>query len=114
MFNKCKLIYTDHTKNEIELISNFWKIIGKYFLSYSYGAVGIAPDVSYALCETFDIKPVKVTTIPNAVDIDRFNLHIDVVEKRRVLGINKSDKVIAMVGNLREQKNHQNQVLQIR
>ena len=74
----------------------------------SYGAIGISPSVTKALMKKFKIGHDKALTILNSVDLDRFKINIDINKKRTELGLNKSDKVIGIVGNLREQKNHEN------
>lgn len=103
-----QLLYTDHTVNEIFAIPGYWVIIGRLLLSRCYGVIGISEDCSLQLKSTFHLPSQKIFTILNAVDLDNFGQTIDKLQKRNELNIAPSEPIIGIVGNLREQKNHQN------
>ena len=104
----CRIYYTAHSRHEVDLIGRFWSTIGSFLLRFSDGSIGISPDVSRAIKQTFHLPDVKVLTILNAVNHRRFNGAVDRQTKRRELGIDEAVPVIGCVGNLRMQKNYPN------
>lgn len=108
VLTRCKIIYTDHTVREIENLGLLWGLVGTLFLKFSNGVIGISHDVTKELMRKFKVKSNKAFTILNAVDSDRFKVNADIEKKRTELGLKQNDKVIGIVGNLREQKNHSN------
>ena len=108
LFTQCKIIYTDHTVQEIEAIGRFWKHAGMLLTRRSFGVIGISASVSKKLKEKFGLKADKTYTILNSVDLDRFRKETDIEAKKKELGIRQEEKVIGIVANLRKQKNHKN------
>lgn len=108
MMNRCSLIYTDHTVHEIRKIPSYWAMIGTLLLKTCYAVIGISNGCTRQLMETFHVPDHKAITILNAIDMDRFEHPIDRESKRQELHLNPEDKVVGIVGNLREQKNHVN------
>ena len=104
----CRIYYTAHSRNEVDLIGRFWSTLGSFLLRFADGSIGISPDVSRAIKQTFHLPDVKVLTILNAVNHRRFNGAVDRQTKRRELGIDEAVPVIGCVGNLRKQKNYPN------
>lgn len=104
----CRIYYTAHSRHEVDLIGRFWSTVGGFLLRFSDGSIGISPDVSRAIKQTFHLPDVKVLTILNAVNHRRFNGAVDRQTKRRELGIDEAVPVIGCVGNLRKQKNYPN------
>ena len=104
----CRIYYTAHSRHEVDLIGRFWSTVGSFLLRFSDGSIGISPDVSRAIKQTFHLPDVKVLTILNAVNHRRFNGAVDRQTKRRELGIDEAVPVIGCVGNLRKQKNYPN------
>lgn len=105
--NRCPMIYTDHTVDEIERIPPFWVIIGRLFVQMSYGVLGISHGCTDQLAKTFKVTPRKAFTVLNAIDLARFDRQIDRAAKRHELQIQDGEKVVGIVGNLRKQKNHE-------
>lgn len=67
--------------------------------------VGVSP----AVCEMLKAHGIghdKVVCINNGIDVERFNISIDVNAKKRELGIPIDARVIGTVGRLVEQKGH--------
>lgn len=52
------------------------------------------------------IPSAKIRTIPNGIELDNFSKSIDVKKKKAPLGVQKGEKVIVSVANLREQKDY--------
>lgn len=104
----CKIFYTAHTVNEVDLIRTFWSILGSLLLRLSDGAIGISPGVTEAIKRQFHLSDTKIFTLSNAINQSRFAVIVDVKEKKKELNINEDEKVIGCVGNLRYQKNYPN------
>ena len=104
----CKIFYTGHTSNEIDLIHGFWSMVGKILLHFSDGAIAISEGVSSSIMKKFHLRKNKIFKIINAVDHQRFQITIDPIQKREQLNIKKEDHVIGIVSSLRRQKNHDN------
>ncbi len=49
----------------------------------------------------------RIHTIYNGIDFSRFNHDVDINEKKRELGLNRSDKLVGMVGNIRPTKGYE-------
>ena len=106
--NNTSLIYTEHTMHEIRLLPFYWVMIGRFLLKRCYAVIGISKGCTRQLMETFHVPAHKSFTVLNAIDNIRFESSINVEAKRRDIQISKNEKVIGVVGNLREQKNHAN------
>lgn len=104
--NRRKLIYTEHSEWELRQIPLKWKILGGYLLSLSDGAVGVNAKVSDAIRNKFKLNPSKTFTIQNGVDLDSFAKGVKGAVLRKNLGLGDVDKVIGIVANFREVKNH--------
>jgi glycosyltransferase involved in cell wall biosynthesis len=104
--NDIKLIYTEHSKWEIEQIAWKWRKIGAYLLNHSDGAVGVNAEVTKLIQSRFKLPPSKVLTIQNGVDLEAFSRKSTDGEKRRELGIPDTHRIIGMVANFKRIKNH--------
>jgi len=102
-----RLIYTDHTVREIRHVSRPWALVARLMLKRCYGISGISSEVAEAMKRRFHVPDRKVTTIPNAIDLDRFQGREDQGALRRELEIPAECRVVGVVGNLRPQKNHE-------
>jgi glycosyltransferase involved in cell wall biosynthesis len=52
------------------------------------------------------VPSAKIRTIPNGIELNKFSKKIDVKKKRASLGVQKGEKVVVSVANLREQKDY--------
>ena len=52
------------------------------------------------------ISPQKITVIPNAIDVSKYNITVDVEEKREELNIPRGKLVLGCVARLRKQKGY--------
>src|SRR3989442_4202300 len=103
--SKKALVYTAHSKWEIEDIPLKWRVAGGYLLRRIDASVGVAPDVSRAIRSVFKTKASKTVTIENGVDIDAFTPRKNAVGLRTQLGLTERDTVIGIVGNLKAVNN---------
>lgn len=104
--NNIKLIYTEHSKWEIEQITSKWRKIGSYLLNHSDGAVGVNAEVTKSIRNRFKLNSSKTFTIQNGVDLKVFVDSALNKQLKKELGIAKKDKVIGMVANFKRIKNH--------
>ena len=104
--NNIKLIYTGHSKWEVEQLSWKWTKMGSLLLKYSDGAVGVDAAVTKIIKKIFNLNSLKAVTIPNGVDIATFTKPVLNERLKREFGIIPKDKVIGMVANFKKIKNH--------
>jgi glycosyltransferase involved in cell wall biosynthesis len=104
----CRIFYTAHSRNEVDLVGKAWSVLGGILLRFSDGAIGISPDVTEAIRRRFRLRAARALTLTNAVDHSRFEVNVNVKAKRGELGIGEADRVIGCVGNLRRDKNYPN------
>ena len=103
---KKTLVFTAHSRWEIEDIPLKWRVAGGYLLRRIGASVGVAPDVSSAIQSIFKTTASQTVTIENGVDIDLFAREKDVRGLRSSLGLADGDMVIGVVANLKKVKNH--------
>lgn len=104
--NKCKLIYTEHSKWEIERIPVKWKIIGHYLLSKAERTIGVTEGVSLKIREKFKLPVSKIHTIRNGVDLREYSNKKRNVSLRNELRVDTGDYVVGTVANFKKIKNH--------
>jgi len=100
------LVFTAHSRWEIEDTPLKWRVAGGYLLRRIGASVGVAPDVSSAIQSIFKTTASQTVTIENGVDIDLFAREKDVRGLRSSLGLADGDRVIGIVANLKKVKNH--------
>jgi len=100
------LIFTAHSRWEVEDMSLKWRVAGGYLLRRISASVGVAPDVSRVIQGVFKTRASQTVTIENGVDIDAFVEERDVRALRNTLGLANGDMVIGIVANLKKVKNH--------
>jgi len=103
---KRALVFTAHSRWEVEDASFRWKTIGGYLLRRLDATVGVTSEVSRAIQSVFRTKAFQTVTIESGVDTDQFGRENDVRELRDTLGLTHGDVVIGIVGNLKTVKNH--------
>jgi glycosyltransferase involved in cell wall biosynthesis len=103
---KKALVFTAHSRWEIEDTPLKWRVAGGYLLRRIGASVGVTPDVSSAIQRVFRIKASHVVTIENGVELDLFLGDKDVRGLRGSLGLADDDVVIGIVANLKTVKNH--------
>jgi L-malate glycosyltransferase len=103
---KRSLVFTAHSRWEVEAISRMWRLAGHHLLRRIGATVGVTPDVSSAIRCVFKLEPTHTVTIENGVDTDVFSQSRETRAVRSALGIGDGDIVIGMVANLKQVKNH--------
>ena len=103
---KRALVFTAHSRWEIEDTSLKWRIAGGYLLRRIDASVGVSQDVSSAIQSVFKTNASQTVTIENGVDSGLFERERDVQGLRGSLGLTNHDIVIGIVGNLKKVKNH--------
>ena len=100
------LVFTAHSRWEVEETSFKWRVAGGYLLRRMDASIGVAPDVSSTIRRVFKTGAHQTATIENGVDIDLFSRKQDVAGLRHSLGLTGRDIVIGIVANLKTVKNH--------
>jgi len=103
---KKSLVFTAHSRWEVECTSMRWRVIGGYLLRRIGVSIGVTPDVSSAIQSVFSIRASHTVTIENGVEIDMFSGERNVRGLRGSLGLADGDVVIGIVANLKKVKNH--------
>lgn len=100
------LVYTEHSKWEVDRIPIKWRIMGNYLLNHIDAITAVTEEVADAIRKQFFLRSSKVLTIENGIDLDRFTHVHDRMLQRRNLGISGDSFVIGMIANFRKIKNH--------
>jgi glycosyltransferase involved in cell wall biosynthesis len=104
--SKKALVFTAHSRWELEAIAWKWRVAGGYLLRRIDASVGVSSDVCSAIQSVFKTNGSQTVTIENGVDTDLFGQEKDVHDLRGSLGLTDRDVVIGIVGNLKNVKNH--------
>lgn len=101
--NRSALIFTAHSRWELEDTPFKWRVAGGYLLRRISASVGVTPEVSRTIERKFGTETV---TIENGIDIDLFARGREVRNQRSSLGIASGELAIGIVANLKKVKNH--------
>lgn len=105
--NQIRLIYTEHSVWEVQGISQKWRVIGRFLLKHIDHVIGVSPQVTQELKNTFKLPVSKASTILNGVDLEQFQCGCqNIQETRSSLNLKDNEHVIGIVGNFRRVKNH--------
>ena len=102
---RAKLVYTEHSKWEIERTPFKWKIIGRYLMRNLDAVVGVSDPVKEVLQKKFKINSGKIHTIKNGIEIEKYTNNKNKFLKDE-LNIDKDTTVIGIIANFRKIKNH--------
>ncbi len=110
VFNRARLIHTEHTRLEYEpnMNSRILKI-QKFCMKFVDVALGISEGVCESFRDELGVPERKIVKILNGVDVSKFRMADSGkqrAEKRKELGIGENDIVIGTFANFRKQKNH--------
>ncbi|WP_028585942.1 glycosyltransferase [Desulfogranum mediterraneum] len=108
MINRAKLVYTEHSEWELQAIRGKWLAVGRSIARCIDAAIGISDKVKRCLEETLKLPAEKVFSVKNGVDCTLFFRagDQDKVRAKQSLGLDRDDLVVAMVANLKKNKNH--------
>lgn len=104
--NSARLIFTAHSKWEIEDVPWRWRKIGSFLLNHTDAAIGVSTEVSKAIKETFGVDTSKLFTIQNGIDLESFAKKGGENNLKEQLRLTNDEKVIGIVANFRKNKNH--------
>lgn len=103
---KKALIFTAHSRWEVEETPFKWRVAGGYLLRRLDTSIGVTLDVSNAIQSVFKTGAHQTVTIENGVDTDLFTPEKDAHGLSDSLGLTDRDIVIGVVANLKRVKNH--------
>lgn len=106
LINRRRLIYTQHSEWEINLIRWNWRVAGHFFLNRADSVVGVNDNVTKLLQSKFRLKPSIARTIENGVDLQVFANGGNKEALRKELDLSDDDRVIGCVANIKKVKNH--------
>jgi len=100
-----KLIYTEHSRWQLEQLPIAKKILNIIMLRKSDALVAISKQIEDYYLHRLRINPIKICQISNGVDLDIYKKKVESKIKQDI-GLQLHEKTIGMVANLRPEKNH--------
>jgi len=96
------IIHTDHARN---FPDKKRYMFAEWVMShFAYKIVGVSDHTSNNLAKYEKISLKKITTIPNGIDLSKYNIKIDKEMKRKELGISTNGPIIGLCVRLTKQK----------
>lgn len=90
---------------------DYWKnklhIFIDYFLSFFTDKIIVVSQAVGLFIKNEGVNPEKIAVIYNGIDLDRFNIEIDIHQKKRELGLNVDLPVVGTVGRLCKEKGYE-------
>ena len=105
MGSRIKLVYTEHSKWQLEQLPPFKKLLNRLMLSRTDAVVAISKQIEDYYLHRLLVKKGRVHFITNGIDVSFFRGR-DGRYLRQELGITEREKVVGVVANLRPEKNH--------
>lgn len=107
IYNRIKLVYTEHSVPEVEVIAkSFHKLIFFFMLFQLDQVIGISGEISNKFKSEYSRHADKFYTVLNGVDIERFKVKEGREDIRRHWGVLNAHVVVGTVANFRKVKNH--------
>lgn len=108
VFAGASMVHTEHSRLTFDSKINAKVLfLARHFLKRVDVAVGISKGVSEYFRDELKVPGNKIRTIPNGIDLARFELNgFDAAEYRRKLGVPAGPAVIGLFANFRAEKNH--------
>ena len=104
-FLSMKVIYTEHSRWQLEMLPFHFKLLNVIMLINSEGIVAISEQIRNYYETMIGVRRNKVHLIKNGIDIQLFE-NAKRSDLRRELNIGERAKIIGMVANIRSEKNH--------
>jgi glycosyltransferase involved in cell wall biosynthesis len=82
------------------------RLINRYLARYSYAITASSVDVEKDVLELDRVPKRKLIRMPNAIDLSRVQTDLAPAQAKKRLGFVATDRVIATVGRVEEQKGH--------
>ena len=102
---KAKLVYTEHSKWQLEQLSPSKKLLNRLMLSRADAIVAISKQIEEYYLRRLLVKKRRLHFITNGIDFASFRSSNGPSLRQR-LGIGEREKVIGIIANLRQEKNH--------
>jgi glycosyltransferase involved in cell wall biosynthesis len=102
---KAKLVYTEHSKWQLEQLSPSKKLLNRLMLSRADAIVAISKQIEEYYLRRLLVKRRRLHFITNGIDLASFRSS-NGPALRQHLGIGEREKVIGVIANLRPEKNH--------
>jgi glycosyltransferase involved in cell wall biosynthesis len=106
VMHRRRLVYTEHSVAEVNRISGPHKCICNFMLRQTDAAIGVSKEIAQRLTAGFPLHADRILSIPNGLDVERYQARTDRVRTRKTLNISANDFVIGSVANFRRVKNH--------
>lgn len=96
------IVHTDHAR---DFPDKMRYMVAEWMMSHlTYRMVGVSEHTTDNLARYEKISRKKLLTIPNGIDPDKYDIEVDVREKRAELGLEDAEFVIGLGVRLAEQK----------
>ena len=105
MLNKVRLVYTEHSKWELENINFYWKFIARILLSNVDLSIGVSKNIANTISDKFKLNAAKTSAIYNGVSVSKSTENKRESLKKE-LNIKEGCKIVGIVANFRKIKNH--------
>lgn len=98
------IVITEHNVDVWKKRTHFWA--DKLLSFITNKIIAVSNKVKEFYIKMTKISPDKFITIYNGVDLTKFNIQTNVLEKKKEFGIKPTDKVIVIIGRLEAAKAH--------
>ncbi len=102
---KVKLVYTEHSRWQLEQLSPLKSVLNRFFLLNSDAVVAISKQIEDYYRNVLKLKRDKIHFITNGIDSGLYEKG-NGNDVRQELGLDHGEKILGMVANLRPEKNH--------
>lgn len=99
------IIATEHNIDLWRINNHLFNGLDRFSAKINKCRVGVSQAVC-AMLRKQGVRADKIVCIENGIDVERFNITVDISDEKAGLGIPDSAKVIGAVGRLVEQKGH--------
>jgi len=104
-FTDIKLLVTEHSVWQLEELSKFKKYFIKILLLKTNGFIAVSKQIHKYLIDNKYLIKDKIFVLPNGIDLKKFK-KMDKISIRKKLGFDVNLKIIGIVANIRQEKNH--------
>lgn len=101
-------VHTEHIRPDIEYVGSPILKFAPWLYKRPDVVTGVSSEVVSYYNKELGISSEKCRLVLNGVNVSAFSRTVDVVRKRREVGLLDTDIVVGTMANLRPQKNHKN------
>ena len=102
---RTKLVYTEHSKWQLEELHGLERILNRIMLLKSDAVIAISKQIEEYYLNSLGLKRDKIYLIQNGIDLERYK-KVNCNHLYQEFGIKPHEKVIGIVANIRPEKNH--------